>query len=167
LEALNAGALLVVCLLIARSLFRPGHFEVNVYPSHTVLHRSFTVVLAGIYLVIVGILAKIVTFLGGDGAFTLKAFLVLVLLVLLTMLLLSDRVRLQTRRFVSRHFQRPLYDYRKVWRTFTEGTARRVEQTDLCAEIARLASEVFQALSVTIWLLDERKEQLKFLASTS
>jgi putative PEP-CTERM system histidine kinase len=167
LQALNSGALVLACLLIARSLFRVGNFEVNVYPSHAVLHHSLTAILAGVYLVIVGVLAKIVAFLGGDASFTLKAFLVLVLLVLLTMLLLSDRVRLQTRRFVSRHFQRPLYDYRKVWRTFAEGTARRVEQNDLCAEVARLASDIFQALSVTIWLLDERKEQMRFVASTS
>lgn len=167
LQTVNSGALLVACLLIFRSLFRVGHFEVGVYPSHSVLHNSLTVMLAGIYLVIVGVLAKVVTFLGGDSSFTLKAFLVLVSLVLLTMLLLSDRVRLYTKRFVSRHFQRPVYDYRTVWRTFTEGTARRVEQTELCSEIVKLVSQIFQALSVSLWLVDEGKRRLIFSASTS
>jgi putative PEP-CTERM system histidine kinase len=86
--------------------------------------------------------------------------------VLLTVLLLSDRVRLHTKRFVSRHFQRPLYDYRTVWRTFTQATARRVEQNDLCNQVVKLISDVFQALSVSIWLVDERKERLVFAAST-
>jgi putative PEP-CTERM system histidine kinase len=167
LQAVNSGALLVACLLILRSLFRVGHFEVSVYPSQSVLQNSITVLLAGIYLVIVGVLAKIVAFLGGDASFTLKAFLVLVCLVMLTVVLLSDRVRLKTKRFVSRHFQRPLYDYRSVWRTFTEGTARRVERTDLCGAVAKLVSEIFQALSVTIWLVDDRKESFCFAASTS
>ena len=157
----------MACVLILRSLFRVGHFEVNVYPSHSILHNSLTVMLAGIYLVIVGVLAKVVAFFGGDASFALKAFLVLVSLVLLTMLLLSDRVRLNTKRFVSRHFQRPLYDYRTVWRTFTEGTARRVEQPDLCGQIVKLVSETFQALSVTVWLVDDQKENLAFAASTS
>jgi putative PEP-CTERM system histidine kinase len=87
--------------------------------------------------------------------------------VLLTVILLSDRVRLHTKRFISRHFQRPLYDYRTVWRTFTEATARRVEQDDLCKQLVKLVSEIFQALSVSIWLVDERKEKLVFAASTS
>jgi len=119
LQELNSGALLLGCLLIVRSLFRAGHFEVNVYPSQSVLHNSLTVVLAGVYLIIVGLLAKLVAFLGGDASFERKAFLVLASLVLLTVILLSDRVRLYNKRFVSRHFQRPLYDYRTVWRTFT------------------------------------------------
>jgi putative PEP-CTERM system histidine kinase len=167
LEGVNSGALLVGCLLILRSLLRAGHFDVNVYPSHSVLHNSLTVLLAGIYLLIVGVFAKVVTFLGGDAAFTLKAFLVLVSLVLLTVLLLSEQVRLNTRRFVSRHFQRPLYDYRTAWRSFTEATASRVDQTELCRAVVRLVADMFQVLSVTIWLADEKKEKLTFGASTS
>ena len=167
MQELNSGALLLACLLIVRSLFRTGHFEVNVFPSQSILHNSFTILLAGVYLIIVGVLAKLVAFLGGDASFERKAFLVLASLVLLTVLLLSDRVRLHTKRFVSRHFQRPLYDYRTVWRTFTQGTARRVEQSDLCNTVVTLVSEIFQALSVSMWLVDERKERLTFAASTS
>jgi putative PEP-CTERM system histidine kinase len=167
LVGVNSAALLVACLLIVRSLFRAGHFDVSVYPSQSVLHNSLTVLLAGIYLLIVGVLAKVVTFLGGDAAFTLKAFLVLVSLVVLTILLLSERVRLNTRRFVSRHFQRPLYDYRTAWRSFTEATASRVEQTELSRAVVRLVADMFQVLSVTVWLVDERKEKLTFGASTS
>jgi putative PEP-CTERM system histidine kinase len=166
-QGVNSGALLVACLLMTRALFRAGHFEVSIYPSHSLLHHSFTILLAGVYLLIVGVFAKVVTFLGGDAAFPLKAFFVLVALVLLTMLLLSDRARLYTKRFVSRHFQRPIYDYRTVWRTFTEGTARCVEQSELCSAVVKLISDIFQALSVTIWLVDERKERLAFAASTS
>lgn len=167
LKTINSGALLLACLLMVRGLSRAGHFDVAIYPSHSLLHRSFTVLLAGIYLLVVGIFAKIVTLVGGDAAFPVKAFLVLLSLVLLAVLLLSDRVRLFTRQWISRHFQRPLYDYRSVWRTFTEGTARCVEQADLCAAVTKLVSDIFQALSVTIWLVDERKEKLVFGASTS
>jgi putative PEP-CTERM system histidine kinase len=167
LEGVNSGALLVACLLIVRSLLRAGQFDVTVYPSHSVLSNSLTVLLAGIYLFIVGVFAKVVTFLGGDATFTLKAFVILVVLVLLTVLLLSERMRLFTRRFVSRHLQRPVHEYRLVWRKFTEGTAARVDQTELCRAIVKLAAEIFQALSVTIWLVDDTRERLTFAASTS
>jgi putative PEP-CTERM system histidine kinase len=167
LEGVNSGALLLACLLIARSLLRAGHFDVAVRPSHSVLHSSLTVLLAVIYLFIVGVFAKVVTFLGGDATFELKAFVILLALVLLTVLLLSDRVRLLTKRFVSRHLQRPLHDYRLVWRRFTEGTAYRVDQTELCRAVVKLIAEIFQALSVTIWLVDDTGERLTFAASTS
>jgi putative PEP-CTERM system histidine kinase len=166
LQSVNAGALVVGCLLILRSLLRAGHFDMDVYPSHSVLQNSLTVLLAGIYLLIVGVLAKVVTFLGGDATFTLKAFVVLIALVLLTILLLSDKVRLHTSRFVSRHFQRPLYDYRTVWRRFTEGTASCVKQAELCQAAVKLVTDIFQVLSVSIWLVDEKKEKLIFATST-
>jgi len=165
-QTVNSCALLVACLLILRSLFRAGHFDMDVYPSHSVLQGSLTALLAGIYLLIVGVFAKLVTFGGGDAAFTLKAFVMLIGLVLLTVLLLSDRVRVRTSRFISRNFQRPSYDYRTVWRKFTEGTAACVTQKELCQVSVKLTADVFQVLSVTMWLADEKKEQLVFADST-
>ena len=166
LQTVSSGALLVACLLVVRSLFRAGHFDVDVYPSHAVLHNSFTVLLAGIYLLIMGVFARVVTFLGGDTTFPLKAFVVLAALVLLAILLLSDRVRMHTSRFVSRHFQRPLYDYRTVWRRFTEGTASCVKQEELSQAAVKLVTDIFQVLSVSLWLVDEKKGKLMFAAST-
>ena len=166
LETVSATAILLGGALILRSLFRAGHFNTDVYPSQSALHSSLTVLLAGAYLLIVGVFAKVVVFLGGDASFTLKAFVLLVALVVLAVLLLSDRVRLHTRRFVSRHFQRPLYDYRSVWRRFTEETASCVKPAELCQAVVKLVTDIFQALSVTIWLVDDKRENFVFATST-
>ncbi len=163
----NNAVLAMGCLIMLRSLARAGNFEVSVYPSQAVLAKSFTVLLAGIYLVAVGLLTKVVTALEGQAGFALKAFLILAALVLLAATLLSDRVRLRARQLLSRHFQRPVHDYREVWHLVTNATAKCVDQGELCASIARLISEIFQALSVTVWLVDERKENLIRAASTS
>lgn len=167
LYAVDAGALLLACLLITRTLSRSGHFEVSVYPSRAVLQNSATVLLAGIYLVLVGALAKAISVLPGKAPFELRAFGVLLALVILAIVLMSDRVRLRTRRFVSRHFQRPLHDYPYVWRTFTGATACCLEPLAFCEGLARVLSEVFHALSVSVWLLDEARMKLTFTASTS
>ena len=166
LETVSATAILLGGALILRSLFRAGHFNTDVYPSQSALHSSLTVLLAGAYLLIVGVFAKVVVFLGGDASFTLKAFVLLVALVVLAVLLLSDRVRLHTRRFVSRHFQRPLYAYRSVWRRFTEETASCVKPAELCQAVVKLVTDIFQALSVTIWLVDDKRENFMFATST-
>jgi putative PEP-CTERM system histidine kinase len=167
LDILNSIALFMAGLLILRSLFRAGHFNLDVHPSHSVLQGSVTILLVGVYLLLVGVLAKVVALLGGDSAFAIKALVVLVLLVLLTVLLQSDRVRLHLRRFVSRHFQRPIHDYRTVWRQFTEGTASRVEQTEYCRAVVRLTADIFQSLSVSFWLVDNGREEMTFAASSS
>jgi len=166
LETVNSAALIVAVPLFLRSLFRSGHFETHVYPSRTVIQNSLAVLLAGIYLLILAAFAQFASYIGGDAAFALKAFLVLVAVVVLTILLQSDRLRLALRRFVSRHFQRPLHDYEAAWKKFTEATASRVEQSDLAHSIVTLIADMFQALSVSLWIVDD-KETLNLTASTS
>jgi putative PEP-CTERM system histidine kinase len=167
MDIIGSGALLIASLLILRSLFRVGHFELEVYPSQAILRNSFTVLLVGAYLVIVGIFAKIVAFIGGDAAFPLKALVVMASMVLLAVLLQSDRFRLQMRRFVGRHFKRPLYDYRKIWLKFSEETSSQLERRELCQSLVRLVSDIFQALTVNIWLVDRNEETMTLVGSTS
>ena len=167
LQGLNAIALLAGCALMVRTLFRSGHFEVDIYPSHSILQNSFTALLAGVYLIVIGVFASIVASLGGDNSFAAKAFFILVAFVLLAVLLLSDRVQMQTSRFISRHFQRPQYDYRHLWRSFREATASCVNEDELCRATIKLTANIFRALAVTILLMDEKDEKLNFAASTS
>lgn len=165
-QVIDVGALFVCCLLILRSLFRAGHFDLDVYPSHAVLQGSLTVLLAGIYLLVIGALAKLASHYHLGETVLVRWFIFLLAAVVLTVVLLSDRVRLRLGQFVSRHFQRPMYDYRTVWRQFTEATASCVNQTDLCQVAVKAVTDVFQTLSVTIWLVDEQQMQLVFATST-
>src|SRR6185312_9427313 len=164
LEAVNFAALLLACALISRSLLRAGHFDVNLHPSNSLLRNSITALLAGIYLLILGLSANATAHYGSDVDFAIKAFVILVLLVLLAVLLLSDRVRLWMRQLVSRHLQRPLHDYRSVWTSFTRCTASQVQGPEFCEAVVKLVSDLFQTLSVTVWLADEKQEKLVFTA---
>lgn len=123
LEGLNAGALLICQALILRSLLRARLLGVDLYPSQRVLSHSFTVVLAGVYLLAIGIMAHLATHFGMARGFPVNAFLLFVALIGVSLLAVSDRVRQTARRFVSRHFRRPVYDYRRVWTEFANHTA--------------------------------------------
>ena len=166
LPAVEAIALLVGCALTAVALLRAKLEEIEIYPSHAVLQGSLTVLLAGIYLLIVGLFARVAGWMGGSAAFPIQSFAVLVAIAGLGMLLLSDRIRQRMRLAVSRHFHRPLYDYRKVWSAFTERTTSLVDRVEFCRAVAKLASDTFGCLSVTVWLVDEAKQQLAFATST-
>lgn len=167
LDSLQSGALIVATLLILRSFFRAGHFDMDVYPSQSILQGSFTILLAGVYLLTVGVAAKVALYLGGGDVFPLTAFVVLAALVLLTLVLQSDRLRLRSKRFLSRHFERPFYDYRAVWHRFTESTASQVDRAELCRTLVRLVAEIMETLSVSIWLMDDKREAFVLTASTS
>lgn len=166
LQEVGAVGTLVGGVLILRSLARPGHFETDVYPSKSVVHGSLILLLAGVYFFIVGVFARVVEFFGGDATFTLKAFILLVALVLFSVLALSDRLRQLARRFWSRRFHRPVYDYRSIWRRFTGETASSMQPLELCRVTVKFLAEVLETLSVTIWLVDDERERFAFGAST-
>ena len=153
--------------LIAFSFLRSRLAEVDLYPSHAFLHGSLTATLAGAYLLGVGVLAKIAVALGGGRDLPILALIALLGMVGLAVLLMSDRIRQWIRQSVTRHLRRPLHDYRSVWALFAARTASLVTREQLCREVAKLTSETFNVLSVTVLLFDDQSRQLFFGASTS
>jgi putative PEP-CTERM system histidine kinase len=160
-------ALLIGCALIAIAYIRSGFSEIDVYPSRAVLHTSVTALLTGAYLFVVGVLAQIFARFGGAAGFPIAAFVVLLGVVMLAVLLLSERARQSLQLFVSRHFERPQHDFRQIWARFTQSLSAALDETALGTVASRLISETFGALSVSTWLFDKQREHLIRISSTS
>ena len=167
LTGFESAGLLVGCALMTVAYLRDGLTELDVYPSHSVLQGTITVVLAGAYLFAVGLLAQFIAFLGGAGSFRTQAFLVLVGIVVLAIVLLSERLRHRIKRFVSRHFKRPQHDFRKLWMLFTRRMSGVLDNDVACTVGVKVISETFNVLSVSIWRVDERQGRLVCAASTA
>ena len=167
LTDIETAALLVGCGMITIAYLRNGFSGIDVYPSRGLLQGTVTVVLAGGYLFVIGLLAQLIALLGGAGSFKTQAFFVLIAVASLAVLLLSERVRQKIRYLVSRNFKRPQHDFRKVWLLFTQRMSGLLDPNILCSTAAKLISENFNVLSVTIWRVDEKKEMLVFGASTA
>jgi putative PEP-CTERM system histidine kinase len=70
------------------------------------------------------------------------------------------------KRFIGIHLKRSKYDYRREWTEFTQATTSLMEIRDLCTATVKKISKTFEALSVTLWLVDEKEEALVLGAST-
>lgn len=167
LHDVEAVAILIGCVMIATGYRRGAFGAIDVYPSRAVIHTSFTVLLAGAYLFVVGVLAQFVARSGGSNSFQAQAFVVLLGVALLAVLLLSDRFRQNTQRFISRHFRRPEHDSREVWRLFTRSVSTILDPVGVCDAAAKLLSNTFHVLSVSVWLFDDKTERLTLSASTA
>jgi putative PEP-CTERM system histidine kinase len=73
----------------------------------------------------------------------------------LAALLLSDRARKRLNVFVGSHFGKAQHDSVQVWTSFSRRLASVKDESDLAQTSARLISETFDALSVTVWLMDD------------
>ncbi len=164
---LHSAVLVVACLLIARSLLRSRMLNVNFYLSESALYNSFTVLLVGVYLILVGIVAKIAVYFRLSQAAAIQTFVLFLAILGLCVVLLSDRFRKRLKYFISRHFRRPVYDYRKEWAKFTGVTTSVAREKDLCPAVARTVSTTLDVLAVSIWIMDEKTESLVLSGSTA
>jgi putative PEP-CTERM system histidine kinase len=164
---IHALALLAACVLFAISLSRGRSLNVDIYLSTTTLQNSLTIILAGIYLLAVGVLARFTRYASPSGSLPLDAFIVFIALTFLAVLLLSNRLRRKMRMFVSRHFRRPVYDYRTVWMDVTERTKSLLDVQELSTAVSRMISETVDILSVSVWLVDETSRKMSLGGSTA
>jgi putative PEP-CTERM system histidine kinase len=157
---INSSAILVANSLILFSIGRRSLQEADLYISKRFLFNSLTVLVMGIYLLALGSTAKIIGFFGEGEHIPLSAFAVFLVALSVSVVLLSDQLRQEAKRFISRNFYRGHYDYRKEWTEFTERTSQILEMENLCAAVTRMVSETFGAPSVTIWIIDETQNEL-------
>jgi putative PEP-CTERM system histidine kinase len=166
LETINTGTLFFGNFLIVLALLRFRLLNVEIYLSQSVLYNSITVLIIGIYLIAIGVLAKIASFLNISHFFLFEVLLTFVSLLGLTIILLSNQLRQEIKRFVGFHFKRPKYDYRSIWASFTKHTASIISIKELCGAVAKMAAETFGVACVTIWLPHESEKNMVLGGST-
>jgi putative PEP-CTERM system histidine kinase len=152
--ALRAGAFALAQVSIVVAYVRMRR-PVDLYLSPTALYGSFTTLLVAAYLLVVGLLAAVAGRVGGSHTLPFVALMLLGALWLLALALLSDEVRHRLRLLVSRHFRRPVYDYRLEWRRFTQRTGATLDARELCAGIAAWIAETLHLHAVSVWLVEE------------
>lgn len=150
-----------VCL--AYPVIRPQPAGPRIYVSRSVIARSYTLLLAGIYLLIVGMLGEIIQVIGKNlsffFAFLVAFFVILVIVVAILSRSLKQRVQL----FVERSFYRSKYDYRREWEKFSRRVFSILSIRELLQEVIGAISETIGTENVSITLLDERRREFRIL----
>jgi putative PEP-CTERM system histidine kinase len=163
----SAMALLAANLLFAFSFARGRSLDVDVYFSRATIQNSLTILLAGVYLLSVGVLAHLTRSYLPLASLSVDTFIVFVALMGLAILLLSNRLRRQLRKFVTRHFRRPTYDYQSLWMDLAQRTTSLMDIHELSGAISKMVSESLEVLSVNVWLVDETGQHLSLAGSTA
>jgi len=164
--AINSGMLLFADILVIVAALRTRLRHYSVYISQDLLYNSAVIVIVGIYLFGLGVLAKIARYFGAGEMLLQNAFLIFIALVGVSVLLLSGNLQFRTKKFISRHFKRPLYDYKKILGTLAERTISLVNMQDFCSAVAKNIAETVNVPTVSIWLNDETQKSPVLAGST-
>jgi len=107
---------------------------------HIVLH-TFSLLAAGIYLIVMAIVGYFVHYLGGTWGGVLQVVFLSATGLLLVVLVISNRVRALCRVWISKHFFSYKYDYRLEWLEFSKALEEAGDDTPqaIIQAIAKLA----------------------------
>jgi putative PEP-CTERM system histidine kinase len=166
LDLVNAAALLIASPLLIVGTLRSGSFQVKVYPSEKVLQFSVAGLLVGGYLIVLGLASKYFSGSSIPELQGLRALLLLLSIAGIALLLLSERARDGFKRFISRNFRRPFYDYRTTWLSFTDKAASTLDPQSFAQSVVPWISETLHVLSVSMWLYDDESLGIRLAYST-
>jgi putative PEP-CTERM system histidine kinase len=152
----QAAAVLVGNAVIAVSVLREGLLDLKMTISRQVLYRSVVVAVAGIHLLLTGLLGWVLNRLGVPHEAFWTSLVVFTSALGLAAFLLSEDVRWRAKRFLSRHFYASKYDYRDQWISFTNRLGSLVTVEELAPQLIGAVADAIGTTKGALYLFDSR-----------
>ncbi len=161
--AVASITLMAANICLAYPVIRPQPAGPRIYVSRSVIARSYTLLLAGVYLLVIGMLGKIVQIIGKNLSFFLAFLIAFFVILVIVVAILSRSLKQRVQLFLERNFYRSKYDYRREWEKFSRRVSSIFSIKDLLQEVLGAVSETVGTGNVSIMLLDERRREFRIL----
>jgi len=125
-------------------------------------YSSFMLIVIGAYLILVGLLGKLVSLVGGNIQVFFSVITAGVVLIIFFKLITSMRVKEQIRSFTDSSLFRERYDYRAVWSKFSEDISIHLERDALSEAILKAVTEILRIKKAELLVVDNQRSKLTF-----
>ncbi len=120
--------------------------------SRRAAFHSATLLICGLYLLLISAVGYYVKYFGGDWGRALQLCVVFASLILLLLLAVSGAVRAKLRIFVSKNFFRYRYDYRDEWLKFTEALCAQGTPQEMGQQVIRGLADLVESPGGGLWM---------------
>jgi len=120
--------------------------------SRSAAFHSATLLICGVYLLLISAVGYYVKYFGGDWGRALQLCLVFASLILLILLTVSGAVRAKLRIFLSKNFFRYRYDYRDEWLKFTEALCAQGTPQEMGQQVIRGLADLVESPGGGLWM---------------
>ncbi|MDM4764859.1 XrtA/PEP-CTERM system histidine kinase PrsK [Pelomonas sp. SE-A7] len=148
---IRAAAHAVAVPLLYLAARRDQNWLGKLHVSRAAVFHSATLLLVGVYLLLVSAVGYYVRYTGGDWGRALQVALVFVALVMLAMLLLSGALRSKLRVYISKNFFSYRYDYREEWLRFTAMLSATTPE-EMGESVVRALADLVESPAGALWL---------------
>ncbi len=152
-------SIIIANLFLAYPVIAPGHIEAKIYVDRGIIGKSYILLLVGIYLIVMGLLGKIVQIIGKNINFFVAFISVFLIILILMAIILSRSLKVRFHLFISRYFYKSKYDYRSEWEKFSRNVFSVLEMKELLKRVLETISETVGAQSAYMMLIDENRRE--------
>lgn len=151
---LRASVLLVSSGFMAFGIVRHQLLDTRVRVSRHVIYQSLTLLLVGVYLLLVSFLAGAFQYWGVSPQYFVTVLVLFLGAMGLGTFLLSEKLRSRARRYISTHFYRNKYDYRVEWLRVAEELTSKITLEELITPIIDLFASTVEVSRISLWIRD-------------
>ena len=154
LSPVRGSIVIMSSLLIMISIFRQTFPKEEISISRGIFYRSFTLLIAGIYLLGLGIMGAGMKYLGENFGRHLSIVIVFGGVIALITVLFSETLRRRVKVFIDKNFYKDKYDYRSQWLQFTQRISYTKSFDELLSAILGGVASAIGSKTKSLWLYD-------------
>lgn len=121
------------------------------------IYSSLILIIVGAYLILVGIIGKIIQKLGGNVNVFFVSILAVVVTFMFFMTITSLSIKEKFKKFADRIFYKNIYDYRSIWNQFSDTLAFKVDLNQLIDSILTTILEILNVKSGALLIFKDSK----------
>jgi len=145
--------MMVPLLLVATTRHRNWIAKIRV--SRRLAFHSASLLLAGVYLLLIAAAGYYVRYFGGDWGRVVQVALVFLAVTLLAAVALSGTLRARIKVSIGKHLFHYRYDYREEWLKFTRALSSHQNPEDLSQCVIRGLADMVESSAGALWLLSQ------------
>lgn len=124
----------------------------TVYIGRRAVYSSIALILTGVYLLFIGIVAKVVQMVGGNPNIFWSILAAFLVIVIFSILVVSGSVKQRIKNFVDKTFYRGKFDYQKEWSELSESISIVLDLDTLFSRIGDSLSQSLETKSIHLFL---------------
>jgi len=152
-------AMTIPLLLVAT--LRSRDWTSKIHLSQKAAFHSATLLIAGLYLLLMASVGYYVRYFGGDWGRAMQLALVCAAILGLGVLIASGSMRAKLRVLVGKHFFRYRYDYREEWLRFTQTLSAQVSPEAMGQQVIRGLANMVESPAGGLWLREAGQDSYR------
>lgn len=151
---LTAAVILISTAVMSVYIVKHRLLDFDIFISRYVVYNSVTILVVGVYLLVVGLITEGIRFFEMPYAGFLSKIFVFVAVLFLMVLLFAAALRRKAQLFINRHFYKHKYEFRDKWMETVEKITPQRSVRDVSGTLMGIISETMFPSSMHLWVTD-------------